>query len=135
MYTIVRRHSVRGKTVPAHKRKVSDASLKFYDLGAKKTFTSSTYKVLSKNGRRFAVATGPSGRACYRILGAASPAVKQKQVESEDRFSVVIGPRGVQHYLNGVPIDGEEVRRARMNYGEPEHDEESDDDSYNWSDN
>jgi hypothetical protein len=43
--------------------------LKFYDVKSKKTFMSADYKVLTKSGRRFAVAKGPAGNDCYRILG------------------------------------------------------------------
>jgi hypothetical protein len=46
--------------------------LKFYDLRAKKAFTTSTYKVVVKKGRRFAVATAPSGVVSYRIMGKAT---------------------------------------------------------------
>lgn len=42
--------------------------LSFYDLKSKKKFTTSTYKFVTKSGRRFAVATAPSGCTCYRIV-------------------------------------------------------------------
>ena len=45
--------------------------LTFYDLKAKKKFTTTKYKTMSKNGRKFAVAKAPSGIASYRILGKA----------------------------------------------------------------
>jgi hypothetical protein len=42
--------------------------LSFYDLKAKKKFTSGDYKFVTKAGRRFAVATAPSGVASWRIV-------------------------------------------------------------------
>ena len=44
-------------------------ALQFYDLKAKKKFTSNMYKVVVKSGRRFAVCKAPSGIDSYRILG------------------------------------------------------------------
>ena len=44
-------------------------TLKFYDLRAKKAFTTGTYKLVTKSGRRFAVAKAPSGCQSYRIVG------------------------------------------------------------------
>ena len=43
--------------------------LKFYDLRAKKSFQTDKYNVQAKSGRRFAVATSPTGTKAYRILG------------------------------------------------------------------
>ena len=43
--------------------------LKFYDLRGKKAFTTSKYSERVKKGRRFAVATAPSGATAWRILG------------------------------------------------------------------
>jgi len=43
--------------------------LKFYDVRAKKKFETDKFKVQTKSGRRFAVATSPSGTKAYRILG------------------------------------------------------------------
>jgi hypothetical protein len=43
--------------------------LKFYDLKAKKAFHSKSYKIVTKKGRRFAVAKAPSGCDSYRIVG------------------------------------------------------------------
>lgn len=43
--------------------------LKFYDLKKKKAFMSSSYKMVTKSGRRFAVAKAPSGVDSYRIVG------------------------------------------------------------------
>jgi hypothetical protein len=43
--------------------------LSFYDLKSKKKFTSSTYKFVTKSGRRFAVCTAPSGIKSWRIVG------------------------------------------------------------------
>jgi len=45
--------------------------LNFYDMKAKKKFKSSNYKIVTKSGRRFAIAKGPSGNDCYRIVGKA----------------------------------------------------------------
>jgi len=45
--------------------------LKFYDLRAKKSFMTSKYTVKIIKGRRFAVATAPSGVTSYRIMGKA----------------------------------------------------------------
>jgi hypothetical protein len=45
--------------------------LSFYDLKKKKKFTTSKYKVVTKKGRRFAVAKAPSGIDSWRILGEA----------------------------------------------------------------
>ena len=45
--------------------------LKFYDLKAKKSFTTTKYKVVVKKGRRFAIADAPSGIKAWRIMGMA----------------------------------------------------------------
>jgi hypothetical protein len=45
--------------------------LSFYDLKAKKKFTSATYKFVMKSGRRFAVTKAPSGVASWRVVGKA----------------------------------------------------------------
>jgi hypothetical protein len=45
--------------------------LQFYDLKSKKKFKSSNYKVVTKSGRKFAVAKAPSGIESWRILGRA----------------------------------------------------------------
>lgn len=42
--------------------------LKFYDLKAKKTFMTDSYKHVMKSGRKFAVAKAPSGAQAYRIV-------------------------------------------------------------------
>ena len=45
-------------------------TLRFYDVKAKKKFTSNNYKIEVKKGRRFAVAKSPhSGIMAWRILG------------------------------------------------------------------
>lgn len=46
-------------------------TLNFYDMKAKKKFTSNAYKIVTKSGRRFAISKGPSGNDCYRIVGKA----------------------------------------------------------------
>jgi hypothetical protein len=43
----------------------------FYDLKNRKKFSSSTYKFVTKSGRRFAVTKGPSGNDCWLIVGKA----------------------------------------------------------------
>ena len=45
--------------------------LSFYDVKGKKKFKSSDYKIVTKKGRRFAVAKAPTGIDAYRILGKA----------------------------------------------------------------
>jgi hypothetical protein len=45
------------------------AKLKFYDMRAGKSFSTEKYRTVTKSGREFAVATGPSGSSSYRILG------------------------------------------------------------------
>lgn len=42
--------------------------LKFYDLAKKKSFTTSNYKVMTKGGKRWAVAPTPSGSKAYRVM-------------------------------------------------------------------
>ncbi len=53
-------------------------TLKFYDVKAKKKFTSSDYKIVEKRVRgrkvRFAVAKSPTGTQSWRIL----PSLKKK---------------------------------------------------------
>lgn len=44
------------------------SSLKFYDVRAKKGFSTEKYREQIKSGRRFAVATSPSGGTAWRIL-------------------------------------------------------------------
>jgi hypothetical protein len=60
----------RKQKAKAEPKKKGEA-LKFYDLKGKKSFTTSEYKVVVKKGRRFAVATSPSGIPSWRILGKA----------------------------------------------------------------
>ena len=43
--------------------------MKFYDLKGKKAFQTDKYKMVSKSGRNFAVATAPSGSTAWRIMG------------------------------------------------------------------
>ena len=45
--------------------------LSFYDLKAKKKFTSDKYEIVTKKGRRFAVCEAPSGIKSWRIMGMA----------------------------------------------------------------
>jgi len=44
-------------------------TLNFYDLKAKRKFSSGNYRIVTKGGRRFAVATSPNGNECWRIIG------------------------------------------------------------------
>jgi hypothetical protein len=41
---------------------------KFYDLKAKKAFTTTVYKPVTKSGRHFIVAKAPSGANAWRIV-------------------------------------------------------------------
>ena len=43
--------------------------LKFYDMKAKKSFTSGRYEIRNRGGRKFAVAKAPSGIEAWRIIG------------------------------------------------------------------
>ncbi|MEM5812731.1 MAG: hypothetical protein QXN71_03050 [Candidatus Aenigmatarchaeota archaeon] len=45
--------------------------LLFFDVKAKKKFKSKNWKIITKKGRKFAVAKAPSGIDAYRILGKA----------------------------------------------------------------
>lgn len=42
--------------------------LKFFDLKRKKPFTTDKFKIVTKSGRKFAVAKAPSGVESYRIV-------------------------------------------------------------------
>ena len=45
-------------------------ALKFYDVKAKKSFTSTSYKIVKRKGRKFAVAKSPlSDISSWRIMG------------------------------------------------------------------
>ena len=55
------------KRVWRQKHKVSP-NLSFYDLKGKKKFESNNYKITKKGGRKFAVATTPSGGKAFRIV-------------------------------------------------------------------
>ena len=46
-------------------------NLNFYDIKAKKKFSSSDWKTKTKSGRKFAIAKAPSGIDAYRIIGKA----------------------------------------------------------------
>jgi hypothetical protein len=45
--------------------------MSFYDVATKKKFMTDKYKTVVKAGRRYAIAIGPKGNQCWRILGAA----------------------------------------------------------------
>jgi len=53
--------------------------LDFYDVKAKKSFTTNVYKIKERNGRRFAVAVSPEGTESWRVLG--NSAKKKKAVK------------------------------------------------------
>ena len=42
--------------------------LKFYDVKGKESFTTDKFSLVTKSGRRFAVATAPSGIKAHRIV-------------------------------------------------------------------
>jgi hypothetical protein len=42
--------------------------LQFFDMKAKKKFTTTKYRIIKKGKRNFAVAQAPSGIAAYRIV-------------------------------------------------------------------
>lgn len=44
-------------------------TLEFYDLKAKKKFSTNKYRIVTKSGKRFATTQAPSGITAYRILG------------------------------------------------------------------
>jgi len=46
-------------------------SLKFYDMKARKSFSTANYRIVNKSGKRFAVAKCPGGNEAWRILGKA----------------------------------------------------------------
>jgi len=48
-------------------------TLNFYDMKAKKKFSSSSYKVVKKGKRRFAVAISPDNNEAWRIIGNEKP--------------------------------------------------------------
>jgi hypothetical protein len=56
--------------------------LSFYDVKAKKKFLSREYKLVTKSGRRFAVAISPEGTESYRILGS-TKAAKKKTIKTK----------------------------------------------------
>lgn len=43
--------------------------LNFYDVKGKEKFETDKFKVVTKGGRKFAVAKAPSGIEAYRIVG------------------------------------------------------------------
>ena len=43
--------------------------MKFYDLRARKSFSTDKFSTVTKSGRKFAVATSPSGAKSYRLMG------------------------------------------------------------------
>ena len=45
------------------------ARLKFRDMRARKSFETDKFTIVTRSGRRFAVATAPSGVKSFRIVG------------------------------------------------------------------
>ena len=43
--------------------------LRFFDLKARKTFMTDKFTIVTRSGRRFAVAIAPSGVRSFRIIG------------------------------------------------------------------
>jgi len=43
--------------------------LNFYDMKGREKFSTDKYEVVTKSGRRFAVAEAPSGAKAFRIVG------------------------------------------------------------------
>lgn len=43
--------------------------LSFFNVKTKKKFTSTSYRIVNKKGRRFAVAKTPNGFEAWRVLG------------------------------------------------------------------
>lgn len=64
-------------------KKSTKKELSFYDLKNKKKFKTSKYAFRSKSGRRFAVATSPSGVAAWRVLGLDKKSKAQKKTVSK----------------------------------------------------
>ncbi len=44
-------------------------ALKFFDLKARKVFMTDKFTIVTRSGRRFAVAIAPSGIKSFRIIG------------------------------------------------------------------
>lgn len=63
------------------KSSAESETLEFYDVKTKKKFKSSEYKIVEKSGRNFAVAVGPNGNDCYRILGNSKTTTKKKTIK------------------------------------------------------
>jgi hypothetical protein len=63
--TIIKEHMRAGHIVHKHARKLP---LKFYSMRDKKAFTTENYNIKKKSGRTFAIAKGPSGNDCYRVM-------------------------------------------------------------------
>ena len=76
------------KQVKTAVKKSTKRELEFYDLRAKKKFKTSKYAFRSKSGRRFAVATAPSGVASWRVIGSdPKSAPKNKVVKKKTSSS------------------------------------------------
>ena len=43
--------------------------MKFYNLAARKSFTTSSYKLMKKSGKTMACASTPTGGKAYRLIG------------------------------------------------------------------
>ena len=44
-------------------------TLQFYDVKGKRKFKTDKYKIVTKKGRKYAIANAPSGIKAWRILG------------------------------------------------------------------
>ena len=51
--------------------KKEQEELSFYDVKGKKKFKAKKYEIVTKKGRRFAIADAPSGIKAWRIMGKA----------------------------------------------------------------
>ncbi len=70
-HTTIRRHRRKGRSVRRHARKVEPGNrppLKFFDLRARRSFTSTNYKIVKRGKRTFAEAISPKGGRSFRIV-------------------------------------------------------------------
>lgn len=58
-------------------------TLEFYNVKTKSKFKSSEYKLVTRSGRRFAVAKDKDGTECYRIMGAVKKKKKAKKTSKK----------------------------------------------------
>ncbi len=69
-------------------------TLEFYDVKSKSKFKSNEYKIVNKSGKKFAVAIGPEGTECYRIMGN-SKTTKKKVVKKTATKKKVVAKKKV----------------------------------------